>query len=104
MPDLAAACAALLAHESFRDVLAEVARLGFTRDDSCPALAHWANTRTGGLADAALTTRLRPALATLDPERLAKAVATFERLLGPALAPAGSASRAQRLWQALRGA
>ncbi|MFO1295159.1 MAG: hypothetical protein U1F25_00815 [Rubrivivax sp.] len=31
------------------DVLAEVARLGFTRDDACPALAHWANTRTGGL-------------------------------------------------------
>ncbi|MBL8289260.1 MAG: VWA domain-containing protein [Rubrivivax sp.] len=104
LPDLAQACAALLAHEALREVLAEVALHGFTRDEACLALAHWANTRSGGLAEAALAAQLQPALAALDAGRLAGAVQVFERLLGPALAPPGTASRAQRLWRAMRGA
>lgn len=104
LPDLALACAALLAHDALREVLAEVALIGFTRDEACLALAHWAAMRGGGPAEAALTAPLQPALATLDPGRLARAVQVFERLLGPVAASTGTAWRAQRLLRALRGA
>lgn len=104
LPDLAAHCAALLGDGHLRGAFAEVALLGLTRDEACLALAQWANSRAGGLADTTLAAQLRPHLDALDPDQLARALEVFERLLQPLATPGAAASRTQRLLRALRGA
>lgn len=96
-----AASLGLTLHGDARQALDEVVQLGLSLEQAWLLLVHWTNTRTNGLADAELTTLLRPLLTAIDPVLAAATTKVFERHLGSYLIDDWALSRVQRLRRAL---
>ena len=98
---LAASFGTMTLHGDARQALDDVVQLGLSLEQAWLLLVHWINTRTNGLADAELTTLLRPLLTAIDPVLAAAATKVFERHLGGYPIDDWALSRVQRLRRAL---
>ena len=98
---LAASSQAMMLHADALQALDDVVQLGLSVEQAWLLLANWTNTRTNGLADADLTTLLRPLLTAIDPALAAAATKVFERHLGGYPNNDWTLSRVQRLRRAL---
>lgn len=98
---LAASLGTMTLHGDARKALDDAVQLGLSLKQAWLLLVHWTNTRTNGLADAELTTLLRPLLTAIDPVLAAAATKVFERHLGSYPIDDWALSRVQRLRRAL---
>jgi Ca-activated chloride channel family protein len=98
---LAVGAETMTLHADARQALDEVVQLGVSLVQAWLLLAHWTNTRTNGLADAALTKLVEPLVTAIDPVPAAAANEVFERHLGGHSVQVWNLSRAERLRRAL---
>ena len=98
---LAAHCEALVLHPDVRQAIKQAVGLGASEGHAWLLLAHWTNTRAGGLGSALVTATLKPHLALVDPSLIYECVKLFDRLLEGQGVDAWEQSRIQRLRQAL---
>ena len=98
---LAARAQGMTVHADAQHALDDVVQQGSSVDEAWVLLAHWINSRTNGLADAALATLLRRSVDALDPAVVARAVEVFERRISGYPNDGWTLSRMQRLRRAL---
>ena len=98
---LASHCDALELHADARLALDQAVALGLSIGDAWLMLAHWANRRPTGMADAAVTAALRPHLDGIDESLFARCLKLFDRILGAYESDSWTLSRTRRLRQAL---
>jgi len=98
---LAAHCETLVLHPDVRQAIKQAVGLGASEGHAWLLLAHWTNTRAGGLGSALVTATLKPHLALVDPSLIYECVKLFDRLLEGQGVDAWEQSRIQRLRQAL---
>lgn len=95
--ELAAVCDRLILHKDAQRALDDAVALGMSRSEAWLLLAHWVNTRPGGLEDADMQALLQPWVSAFDPARVSAATQVFDRLLGGYLVDVWTALRAGRL-------
>ena len=94
-------CDALELHADARLAIDQAVALGLGIGDAWLILAHWANSRPAGVADAEVTAALRPHLEGIDADLLALCMWQFDRTLGCYALDGWTLSRIQRLRRAL---
>ena len=95
-------CRALDLHDDLRAAIDEVTAKVPEPSLAWLLLAHWVNTRSGGLHDAALAKALAPELGRLDGSAIDAALRVFDRSLGLYGLDDWTSSRLRRLGRSLR--
>ena len=99
--EIASRCESLQFHAEVRSALDQAVALGATEGEALVLLAHWTNSRKGGLGSSSIAASLQPHLDALSAGLLAPCVELFERLLSVHAIDDWSDSGAQRLQRAL---
>ncbi|MEI7465785.1 MAG: VIT and VWA domain-containing protein, partial [Burkholderiales bacterium] len=97
---LASHCDTLDLHANARLALDEAVALGLSIDDAWLMLAHWANRRPAGMADATVAAALQPHLDAIDAGLFAHCTTLFDRILGAYESDSWALSRTRRLREA----
>ena len=100
----ASRCESLQFHAEVRSALDQAVALGVTEGEALVLLAHWTNSRKGGLGSSSIAASVQPHLDALAVGLLASCVALFEHRLGVYAIDGWILSRAQRLQRALASA